>query len=105
MDRGRSIRELGDTLSWYDLHVFLRHLPPRSAFKSHVDPQGVWRDHELLLLAKLVDAVRGDPAESLLQHLMGDVEPEAPVAPPAPASTTPIRDELAARKAAYAAAA
>ncbi|WP_148209186.1 hypothetical protein [Rhodococcus erythropolis] len=59
LDRGRSLDELGRTLSWLDFDAWLTHLPGDSAYRRLVDPIGVFTDVGPDLTLALIDEIRG----------------------------------------------
>lgn len=108
LDRGRSIEELGETLSWWDLECFIEHLPAESAYKKYRDPEGVFLTPDNMLRILAADGARGtdslwkniiaDPAEKAIAEANADRDETA-----APSTNLDPRAELAARRAAYAA--
>ncbi|MCZ9635160.1 hypothetical protein [Rhodococcus sp. BH5] len=55
---GRSLDELGRTLSWLDFDAWLSNLPGRSAYRRLVDPMGVFTDVEADIQLNLTDEIR-----------------------------------------------
>lgn len=107
LERGRSIEELGETLSWWDLECLVEFLPADSAYKKHQDPEGVFLTPDNMLRILAADGARG-PGSTLWQRIVAD--PAEKALAEAKASSDGIapqsvildpRDELEARRAAY----
>lgn len=104
--RGRSLAELGRTLSWWDLDCLLEQLraDPSSAFCRAVDPDAPFRQPVPLLLIKIVDELRTarPGAPSLWDQIFGPPDGSGPVVhdPPVAKTASQIRAEREARLAA-----
>lgn len=96
LDRGRSLEELGDSLSWWDLWCIVEHLPAKSAYRRHVEPDGIYRTAENMLRILAADGARG--GSSLWDSLVAE---SAEVAPAKPKVVIDARAVLAARTAAF----
>ena len=106
---GRSLDDLGDTLSWWDLVCVLRWHRHDSAVSRLKFPETWWRTIEVDLAALQVDALRGgnwqrgggqgQNPDPILGPWPTDQE-ALPAEPAKPKMTaTEIRDELAKRRA------
>ena len=108
LERGMSLDQLGETLSWWDLKCVLKWLPHDSAVSRHRDPHW-WRTIEVELQAAQLDTLRGanwqragggDATRPTPVLPPLDAAPAEPAKPQAPKMTpTAIRDELARRRA------
>lgn len=58
MRAGRSLDELGYSLSWIDLAAFLKWADPDSAFKRKTDPMSVWKKPLVQLASNIFDWLR-----------------------------------------------
>lgn len=107
LERGRSIEELGESLSWWDLECLVEFLPADSAYKKLRDPEGVFLTPDNMLRILAADGARG-PGSTLWQRIVADPAEkalaEAQAARDGKAAPSVIldpRDELEARRAAY----
>lgn len=56
---GRSIHELGISMSWLEIEAIVKHAPPGSAIREVADPISVYRTPESQLLSAAVDTLAG----------------------------------------------
>ncbi|MDV8066387.1 hypothetical protein R4P64_07710 [Rhodococcus sp. IEGM 1366] len=72
INAGRSLDELGRTLSWLDFDAWLTYLPGSSAYRRLIDPLGAFSDVAPDLTLALLDEIRG-----LRLQLGGDASRQA----------------------------
>lgn len=113
LDRGKSLDDLGRSLSWWDLRCIIRWLPPHAAVVRLRDPDS-WQwglaEH---ILAGIYDGIQGGNwqrggnrsaprPKPLPRPGVGRKKPRKATAGEVSVPITDIRDEFARRRAAYA---
>lgn len=78
LDRGRTLRELGATLTWWDIKTLLIHLPPDSHTMRLLHPD-VYRQWDILKTENQITAAIRDAILTTAGIPVGDAEAVKPL--------------------------